>query len=82
MYRLKRAYDAGYYRTEPAADEQTPFPWQNKFCRDCPFWSDGFCFVFGEYRGPLAHTCTYFNPVHREAAQRIIQDRHSQAFHR
>lgn len=40
VYCLKKAYDAGYYRTEPAVDEQTPFPWQNKFCRDCPFWSD------------------------------------------
>ena len=46
VYRLKDAYDAGYYKTEPAVEAQTPFPWQNKTCKDCPFWANGVCHVF------------------------------------
>src|SRR5947209_6480653 len=48
--RLKQAYFAGYYQTEAAEDRQSRFPWQNKTCKDCPFWSSGICQVFAEYR--------------------------------
>jgi hypothetical protein len=78
ILRLKDAYDAGYYQTEPAEYAQTPFPWQNKTCKDCPFWSNGLCQVFVEYRVPQAHTCTYFDLWNRKAAQTIIEEQPAQ----
>ena len=74
ILRLKDAYDAGYYRTEPAEHAQTLFPWQNKTCKDCPFWSNGHCRVFVEYRVPQAHTCMYFDLWNRKAAQTLIEE--------
>jgi hypothetical protein len=82
IYRLKAAYDAGYYRTEPAEGAQTLFPWQNKTCKDCPFWGNGICRVFEEYRGPQAHTCTYFDEPNREHARAILQKRELHALQR
>lgn len=73
--RLKQAYGAGYYRTEPAEEEQSPFPWQSKVCRDCPFWVNSTCQVHAEYRSASAHTCSYFDPWNRERAQTILQER-------
>lgn len=35
VYRLKAAYEAGYYQTEPAVRDQSPFPWHNKTCARC-----------------------------------------------
>ncbi|MBV9279007.1 MAG: hypothetical protein JOZ41_02905 [Chloroflexi bacterium] len=75
IHRLKDAYTAGYYQTEPAQDEQTPFPWRNKTCKDCPFWSSHVCQVLAEYRAPTAHTCSYFDPWNREAAQAMMRER-------
>jgi hypothetical protein len=82
IHRLKDAYDAGYYQTEPAKHAQTSFPWQNRSCNDCPFWSNGNCRVFVEYRAPLAHTCMYFDPWNRKAAQTIIEERQAQGLNR
>ena len=76
LLRLKRALDAGYYRTEAALGEQEPFPWQNKTCRDCPFWLDtSWCQVHGEPREAAAHTCAYFDESHRLAARHIVEER-------
>ncbi len=80
--RLKAAYEAGYYKTEPDAASQSGFPWQNKSCKDCPFWSNSICQVFAEYRGSTAHTCSYFDPGNRDSAQNIIQERQWQGFRR
>lgn len=63
---LKLAYDAGYYRTEEAEDEQSRFPWQNRTCGDCPFWIRSTCLVREELRSSDAHTCRYFDRSHRE----------------
>ena len=82
MLKLKAAYDAGYYRTEVAASGQSAFPWQNKTCKDCPFWSNSICQVFAEYRSSTAHTCSYFDPPHRDSAQSIIRERQWQGFRR
>ena len=76
VLRLKRAYDAGYYKTEEALGEQEPFPWQNKTCRDCPFWLDTrWCQVHAEDRGPAEHTCSYFDAPAHAAARHIIDER-------
>jgi hypothetical protein len=77
VYRLKDAYDAGYYRTEAAPEAQTSFPWQNKTCGDCPFWSDGMCLVFAEDQGPWAHTCVFFDRWHRDSAGDIVRKHRS-----
>lgn len=76
--RLKEAYDAGYYRTESAEGAQSPFPWQNKSCRDCPFWSSTVCQVHAEYRSPMAYTCGYFDPANHEEARALIRERQVQ----
>jgi hypothetical protein len=78
--RLKTAYQAGYYQTEAAEGSQITFPWQNKTCKDCPFWSNSICQVFAEYRGPRTHTCAYFDPWHRDAAGRVIRERQWSGF--
>ena len=75
MQRLKRAYDAGYYKTETEQDAQSTFPWQNKWCKDCPFWQGSVCLVFGEYRKAMAHTCAYFDAPNHETAQMAITER-------
>lgn len=80
--RLKLAYEAGYYTTETAEGYQSGFPWQNKTCKDCPFWSNSICQVLAEYRSSTAHTCSYFDPWKRSAASQIIQDRQWQGFRR
>jgi hypothetical protein len=80
--RLKAAYDAGYYKTEAAEGAQTPFPWQNKTCKDCPFWANSICQVFAEYRSSTAHTCSYFDPWNHDQAQTIMRERQSQGFRR
>ncbi len=73
--RLKQVYDAGYYRTEAAVGEQTAFPWQNKTCKDCPFWASSVCQVHAEYRAAYAHTCIYFDAGNRAQAQTRIRER-------
>ena len=78
VYRLRDAYDAGYYKTEQAEEAQTGFPWQNKTCRDCPFWSNSICRVFAEYRDPASHTCSHFDPWHRAAGETILVERQTQ----
>jgi hypothetical protein len=75
VLRLRAAYEAGYYRTEAAAGEQTRFPWQGKTCKDCPFWSHAICFVHNEQRSSAAHTCTYFDAPNRDGAREIIASR-------
>lgn len=82
LIRLKAGYDAGYYRTEAAEGEQVQFPWQNRTCRDCPFWLNSVCQVHQEYRSPTTHTCCYFDPWNRGAAQGIIQQRQVQTYRR
>jgi hypothetical protein len=72
VLRLRRAYEAGYYRTEAATGEQTRFPWQGKTCADCPFWGDSVCFVHNERRSSAAHTCTYFDAPNRDRGHGII----------
>lgn len=68
LVRLKRAYDAGYYRTEAAVGLQTRFPWQDKTCKDCPFWQKEICTLYRERRSALAHTCVQFNAAPGVAA--------------
>jgi hypothetical protein len=80
VQRLKAAYESGFYQTEAAEGTQSGFPWQNKTCKDCPFWSNSICQVFAEYRGPRTHTCSYFDPWHREAAERVIKERQWRGF--
>jgi|SRR5947209_4211082 len=80
LLRLKTAYEAGYYRTEASLSEQTPFPWQNKTCSHCPFWTRGTCMVHREYRHAAAHTCTYFDPARHDAARRMIAQDNARAF--
>ncbi len=76
MKRLKRAYEAGYYKTEPALGQQQPFPWQNKTCRDCPFWLDTcWCQVHAGDRALDEHTCAYFDQPYHTAARSIIDER-------
>lgn len=82
VYRLKHAYDAGYYQTEPAEGGQTSFPWQNKSCQDCPFWSSNICQVFAEYRSSTTHTCSYFDPWNRDQAKMVIRDRQEHGMRR
>ena len=73
MLRLKAAYDAGYYRTEAAAGEQTRFPWQDRTCGDCPFWARNTCLVREARRGAGDATCKYFDPWNYAEAASIIQ---------
>ena len=75
MTRLKAGYDAGYYRTETDESLQIPFPWQNKTCKDCPFWLNNVCRVDAVQRSGDAHTCIYFDETNRDAARRIISER-------
>lgn len=82
VYRLKAAYEAGYYQTEPAVRDQSPFPWHNKTCKDCPFWANSVCQVHAEYRAAYAHTCTYFDASNRSAARRILRERQMQGVQR
>jgi len=82
LFRLKAAYDAGYYKTEPTEGAQTLFPWQNKTCRDCPFWSNGICHVLAEYRGATWHTCAYFDPWNRGEALAIVRSRKEREMNR
>jgi hypothetical protein len=79
MLRLKAAYDAGYYRTEAAEGQQMSFPWQNKTCKDCPFWSRNVCQIYAESRGTMAHTCVYFDVVNRELGQDLLRERTERA---
>jgi hypothetical protein len=72
---LKAAYEAGYYKTESAVGEQTPFPWQGKRCQDCPFWAHNTCRVFGERRSGLAHTCRQFDEAYATAERSVIDAR-------
>ena len=41
ILRLKAAYDAGYYKTEPAVDEQTLLPWPTQASRWRASWLIG-----------------------------------------
>jgi hypothetical protein len=82
IHRLKRAYESGYYKTEAAVGDQTAFPWQNKTCKNCPFWANSICGVQAEYRAANAHTCIYFNESNREAAQDIIRERQWEGYRR
>ncbi len=75
LRQLKAAYEAGYYRTEAAEDEQTGFPWQNRTCGDCPFWMHRICLVDEAPRPANAHTCRYFDRPHREEARALIRRR-------
>ena len=75
LQRLKAAYEAGYYRTEVDSQGQTSFPWQDKTCKDCPFWLNGVCRVNAVQRLPDADTCSYFDPANRLAAEHIIEER-------
>ena len=81
IQRLKEAYEAGYYRTEPDQEQQTAFPWQDKTCKDCPFWLNDVCRVHAVQCPPESHTCTYFDPSNHVAAQHIIDSRMKEAWH-
>lgn len=82
LIRLKAACDAGYYRTEPATALQVAFPWQNKSCRHCPFWSNSICRVHAEYRSATAETCMYFDDCNHADAEDIIRERQWQGYRR
>jgi|SRR5947209_100380 len=75
MVDLKRAVQAGYYRTEVARGGQTRFPWQDKTCRDCPFWRESICRVHAESRSGSAHTCVYFDAPNHGAAAGLMESR-------
>jgi hypothetical protein len=72
---LKRAVEAGYYRTEASTGLQTRFPWQGKTCQDCPFWREDVCKVHAESRSGSAHTCVYFDKSNRAAALELMESR-------
>jgi hypothetical protein len=75
LLNLKAACEAGYYRTESAETEQETFPWQNKLCRDCPFWINDICQVdLGRCNG-YRETCAYFDPPGYSAARAEILQR-------
>lgn len=57
LLRLKAAVEAGYYRTEAAVGEQITFPWQNRICRDCPYWRADYCTVHADFRSSTSPTC-------------------------
>jgi hypothetical protein len=82
ILKLKAAYEAGYYKTEAAPDEQTGFPWQNKTCQDCAFWSNNRCWVHSESHSPAADICTCFDPGNQSGAQRMSGDHSSHGFRR
>jgi hypothetical protein len=73
--KLKAAYEAGYYRTETAVEDQTRFPWQGKTCKDCPFWLNRVCRVYATQRDGDAHTCSYFDATHHPEERRLIDAR-------
>lgn len=73
--RLKAGYEAGYYQTEADRNQQVTFPWQNRTCRDCPFWLNDVCRVHAERRSGVAHTCSYFDESNRVAGKHIIESR-------
>lgn len=75
LYALKRAVEAGYYRTETAVDEQSSFPWQGRTCADCPFWQSNECGVQVTERPANAHTCRYFDRPHREKGRARLHQR-------
>jgi len=75
LLKLKAGYDAGYYKTEAALGLQVPFPWQNKSCRDCPFWLNNVCRVDAVQRSGDAGTCMYFDPCNHAMAKQIIAER-------
>lgn len=75
VLRLKAAFDAGYYRTEACTSQQEAFPWQNRTCKDCPFWLNGVCQVHAEPRSGNAHTCTYFDAQNRTLGEQAIEGR-------
>jgi hypothetical protein len=77
MERLKRAYDACYYKTESAREAQSAFPCQNRTCKDCPFWRNHVCLVFAESRVAMAYTCVYFDPLNHESAWRAVEQHRS-----
>jgi hypothetical protein len=73
---LKAAYEAGYYQTEAAVEQQSSFPWQNKLCRDCPFWMEGdWCQVHLAHCSPDEPPCAYFHPPDHSMASCVIEDR-------
>ena len=75
LVRLKAAYEAGYYRTETAEDAQTPIPWRQHTCGDCPFWMHDICLVHETPRPANAHTCRFFDRAHRDEARAAIRRR-------
>jgi hypothetical protein len=81
VLKLKAACDAGYYKTETAEGGQISFPWQNKTCKDCQFWSNSVCHVYAEYRSPTAHTCVCFDPCNRKLTRSIIQEHRLSGVH-
>lgn len=75
MLRLKAACEAGYYRTEADVDRQEHFPWQNKHCGDCPFWSNEVCRVYAERRAAVAPTCATFDRATDMPARQDLDER-------
>ena len=75
LVNLNAAFHAGYYRTETAEGEQEPFPWQNKICRDCPFWINDICQVDLSTCDGYGDTCAYFDPPEYPAARAEIMRR-------
>jgi hypothetical protein len=82
VLKLKAAYEAGYYKTEAAPDEQSGFPWQNKTCQDCAFWSNNRCQLYSQYRGPATDTCTCLDSGNQSGAQRMPRDHSSHGLRR
>lgn len=70
--KLKAAVEAGYYKTEESLEDQTPIPWAQKNCSDCPFFKNDICRVKGVSRNPDDHTCKYFDDANHSEAQKII----------
>ncbi|MGH2441723.1 MAG: hypothetical protein ACRDFX_00985 [Chloroflexota bacterium] len=82
IIKLRSAVEAGYYRTEVAAGEQTRFPWQGKTCGDCPFWHQRVCAIYETDRSPESHTCAYFDDANRAAGTDLLARRRRVAFRR
>jgi hypothetical protein len=82
VLKLRAAYEAGYYKTEAAPDEQTGFPWQNEACQDCTVWCSNRCRVYSDYRRATADACTCFDPGNHSEAQPMLHGHSCHGFRR
>jgi hypothetical protein len=73
--RLQAACEAGLYRTESEPEQQMRFPWQDKHCRECPFWMNDVCQV--DLRACTAEDppCAFYDPPNFVLGRAAIEER-------